>query len=162
MLKCNVSLYSITKDVAFFVETPDGIDIYSSDFRPFLYMTQFQQYQSVITMPIQSFHKLAEEIYDPSCQVILLSNTGWCGSSIVGQIIEYVKVTLLMLEPGGLNLALMIEAGELLKDDHNKWLSSVIKITCKPHDLNTTRICIKPRFCAMFFLWNPYLDCFQR
>ena len=150
ILKRNVSLYAITKDVAVFVETPDGIDIYSSDFHPFLYMAQFQQCQRVITMPIQSFHRLAEEIGDPSCQVILLSNTGRCGSTIVGQIIESVQGTLLMSEPDALtNLALMIEAGELSKVDHNKWLSSVIRITCKPHDSNTKRICIKPRFNAM-------------
>ena len=64
-----MSLYSITKGVAVFVETLDGIDIYRSDFHQFLYMAQFQQCQRVITLPIQSFHRLAKERYDPSCQV---------------------------------------------------------------------------------------------
>ena len=78
----------------------------------------------------------------------LLSKTGRCGSTIVGQIIESVQGTLLMSEPDGLtNLALMIETGELFR-----WLSSVIKITCKPHDLNATRICKKTQFCAMGFM----------
>ena len=57
--------------------------------------------------PFNLYTGFAEETYDPSCQVILLSNTYRCGSSIFGQIIESVQVTLLMSEPNGLtNLAL--------------------------------------------------------
>ena len=150
ILKQNVSLYAITKDVAVFIETPEGIDIQRSDVHPFLYMAQFEQCQRVITIPIQFFHRLAGEIGDPSCQVILLSNTGRCGSTIVGQIIESVPGTLLMSEPDALtNLAYMRDARVLTNDEQDKWLQSVIRVLCKPHDPNTVRICIKPRFAAM-------------
>ena len=150
ILKGNVSLYAITKDVAVFVETPEGIDIHRSDVHPFLYMAQFEKCQRVITIPIQFFHRLAGEIGDPSCHVILLSNTGRCGSTIVGQIIESVPGTLLMSEPDVLtNLAYMRVARVLTKDEQDKLLSSVIRVICKRHDPNTVRICIKPRFAAM-------------
>ena len=150
ILKQNVSLYAITKDVAVFVETPEGIDIHRSDVHPFLYMAQFEQCQRVITIPVQFFHRLAGEIGDPSCHVILLSNTGRCGSTIVGQIIESVPGTLLMSEPDALtNLAYMRVARLLTEGEQDKWLASVIRVICKPHDQNTIRICIKPRFCAM-------------
>ena len=150
ILNRNVSLYAITKDVAVFVETPECIDIHRSDVHPFLYMAQFVQCKRVITIPIQFFHRLAGEIGDPSCQVILLSNTGRCGSTIVGQIIESVPGTLLMSEPDALtNLAYMRVARVLTNDEQDKWLQSVIRVICKPHDPNTVRICIKPRFAAM-------------
>ena len=150
ILKRNVSLYAITKDVAVFVETPEGKDIHRSDVHPFLYMAQFEKCQRVITIPIQFFHRLAGEIGDPSSQVILLSNTGRCGSTIVGQIIESVPGTLLMSEPDALtNLAYMRVARVLTNDEQDKLLSSVIRVICKPHDPSTVRICIKPRFAAM-------------
>ena len=48
MLKPNVSLYSLTKDEAVFVETTEGINVYSSDEDPFLYFAQSDRGKYVI------------------------------------------------------------------------------------------------------------------
>ena len=88
-----VSLYAVTKDIVVFVETPEDIDIYRSDINPFLYLAQFKHCVQVITMPVGSLHHLAEELGDPSCQVILLFNTARSGSTIIGQMFESVPGT---------------------------------------------------------------------
>ena len=152
ILKPTVTLYAITKDIAVFVETPKNVNIYRSDLNPFLYISQFKYCVQVITMPISSFNRLAREIGDPSCQVILLSNTGRCGSTIVGQMFESVPMTLLLSENDALtNLAFMQTEGELSNDEYEETLASVIRITCKSHP-NITRMCIKPRSQAIIHM----------
>ena len=151
-LKPTVSLYCITKDIAVFVETSKDVDIYRSDLNPFLYISQFKYCVQVITMPMSAFNRLATETGDPSCQVILLSNTGRCGSTIVGQMFESVPRTLLLSESDALtNLAFIRTEGELSNDEYEEALASVIRITCKAHP-NTTRMCIKPRSQALIHM----------
>ena len=149
ILKPTVSLYAITKNEAVFVETSKETNIFRSDVHPFLYIAQFQHCEHVITMPIKSFHRLAKEIGDSSSPVIWLSNTGRCGSTILGQILESVPGTLLMSENDALtNLAYMRVEGVLSKEEHEECLDSTVKIICKPHP-NTRRICLKTRTCGL-------------
>ena len=147
-----VSLYAVTKDIVVFVETPEDIDIYRSDINPFLYLAQFKHSVQVITMPVGSLHQLAEELGDPSCQVILLSNTARSGSTIIGQVFESVPGTLLLSEPDVLsNIAYMRIARSLSDGEYEKLLTSVIRVMCKPIQ-NIERFCIKPRSCAVIHI----------
>ena len=149
ILRPTVSLYAVTEEVAVFVETPEGIDIFRSDINPFLYIAQFQHCKRVITMPIQSFHRLAREIGDPSKPVIWISNTGRCGSTILGQLFEAAPGNLLLSENDApSNLAYMREARLLTEEQHEYLLGSVIKVLCKPHP-NTNRYCLKTRSCSI-------------
>ena len=149
VLKPTVSLYAITKDEAVFVETPDEIKLFSSDIHPFLYIAQFQYCQRVIKMPIHSFHKLANEIDSSTVPVIWLSNTGRCGSTIIGQLFESVPGTILMSENDSLtNLAYMKEKGMVSHQEYEEILTSIVRVICKPRP-NINRLCIKCRSCGM-------------
>ena len=70
VLQPNVSLYAITSTEVLFVETPVEMDIYKSDINPFLYISQFKHCQRLVTMPITSLHKLANEIGSLSGDVL--------------------------------------------------------------------------------------------
>ena len=149
VLKPSVSLYAITKDEAVFVETPDEIKLFRSDIHPFLYVAQFQYCQRVITMPIRSFHKLANDIGSSTAPVIWLSNTGRCGSTIIGQLFESVQGTILMSENDSLtNLAYMKEKGKVSGKEYEEIFSSIVRVLCKPR-ANINRVCIKCRSCGM-------------
>ena len=99
VLQSNFSLYAITDREAFFVETPEKVNIYSSNVQPFFCVAQFLFAKNVIKMSITEFVDLAERIGDPAVPVIWVSNTGRCGGTMLCQMFETVPGTLLIHEP---------------------------------------------------------------
>ena len=145
VLKPNVSLYSLSKEEAVFVETEGDINIYSSDVSPFLNLVQFDYSINVIKMPIDSFHALAEKVGDPSVPVIWISNTFRCGGTILAQIFEKIPGTLLVSEPEApTNIGLIDKFQTISGDEREKLIRSHLRLMCKPHP-GTNMICIKPR-----------------
>ena len=58
---------------------------------PFIWITQFHSADRVVSMPLKSFHRLADEIGDPTCHsVTLLGMTGRCGSTLTCQMMARV------------------------------------------------------------------------
>ena len=152
VLQSNVSLYAITAKEAVFVETPVDMDIYKSDINPFLYKGQFRHCQRVVTMPVTSLHKLANEVGSISGDVVWLSNTGRCGSTIIGQLFEEVSSTVLISENDALiNLSYLRLEGKVTQEEYERLFISIVKVICKPHP-GTKRFCIKPRSCAMIHI----------
>ena len=145
VLKPNVSLYALTSKEAIFVETPDQIDIYSSDVHPFLLPAQFLNATTVIKMPITDFVSLADKIGDPTVPVIWMSSTGRCGGTMLSQMLESVPGTQAIHQPDApTNVYALREYNQVDADDYEIILKSMIRILCKPHP-GTERICIKPR-----------------
>ena len=152
VLKPNVSLYAITTREAVFVETPAGMDIYKSDVNPFLYMSQYRHCHRVVTMPIESMHKLASEMGRLSRDVVWLSNIGRCGSTIIGQLFEDIPATLVISESDAIiNLSYLKLEGKLTPEEYERLFISIVKIICKPHP-GTKRFCVKPRSCGMIHM----------
>ncbi|XP_023933437.1 uncharacterized protein LOC112042692 [Lingula anatina] len=144
-----VSLIYLDENEALFVETPPNVDIYNSDTNPFVYMAQYKYAIRLIVLPMASFHKIADEIGDPKTDVLLLSNTGRCGSTAVTQILESVPGVLAMSEPDGFTcLQNVIKTVHHEKVD--RYVQSVTRVTCKPLSSNPRLICIKTR--SMCFL----------
>ena len=145
VLKPNVSLYAITKDDAIFVETPPSIDIYSSDASSFVNAAQFDHSVNVIKMPISCLHKLAEKIGHPSMSTVWLSQTGRCGSTLLGQILEKVPGTLVISEPDApAHIDCMWQEKAISESEMNQLVFSVVRVLYKPYP-GTSRICIKTR-----------------
>lgn len=69
---------------------------------PFFYINQYVHAKSIITVPLDVFNKMMEEraaLVD-SKQLILLSNTGRCGSTLLTQLFEdMVPGTVAISEP---------------------------------------------------------------
>ena len=82
VLRQTVSLYAITRKEAIFVETPEGINIYSSDVHPFFVVAQFLNAANVIKISIREFVSLAENIGDPTTPIIprilVVAVVQWC------------------------------------------------------------------------------------
>ena len=104
-----VSLFGVSKDGSYvsFIMTRSDMDVYSSDEGPFMYITQFKLATHIITMDMETFRELADNlpekrdvkvliiltlcIYNSSTQIIVVANTGRCGSTLLAQMFEAVK-----------------------------------------------------------------------
>ena len=145
IFKPNVSLYSLSKHEAVFVETEEDIDIYSSDESPFFIFAQFNRCKSVIKIPISCFHALADKVGGPSLPVIWVSQTGRCGSTILCQVLEHIPGTLVIAEPDPPAIIESMHRVQVIsEEERDKLLISTIKLLCKPR-AGTKRICIKTR-----------------
>ena len=145
VLRPNVSLYSVTEKEAIFVETPTEVNIYSSDVFPFFFAAQFIHSTSVIKMPIECFHSLAEEVGDPAVPVVWLSNTGRCGSTMMSQVFESVDGTLVMAEPDAVqNVFYLLQYSDISVKDYQRMLMSTVRMLCKPQP-GIERIVLKLR-----------------
>ena len=143
VLKPNVSLYCVTHHEATFVETPESINLYSSDENPFLYMAQFGRSKRVIKMPIETFYKLASKIGDPRIPVVWISSTGRCGSTILSQVFEAIPGTLVLAEPQApQNVALLRKFNMVNQSEYEKIFHAIVRMLCKPQP-GTSMICIK-------------------
>ena len=144
VLQSNVSLYAITSKEAIFVETPENINIYSSNVHPFCFVAQFLYAKNIIKMSITEFVGLAERIGDPAVPVIWMSNTGRCGGTMLGQVFESVPGTLFMNESHSLqNLWHLQDRGTFNDSQYDDVLKSIIRVLSKPHQ-GIKSICIKP------------------
>ena len=74
VLKPTVSLYAVSASEVF-VETPEHVNIYSSDENVFVMLAQFEWCIRVIKVPIKAFHCLADKVGDPTVPVTWMTNT---------------------------------------------------------------------------------------
>ena len=154
VLQPNVSLYSITVKEAIFVETPMGVNIYSSDVHPFFFVAQFLNATKVIKMSIEDFVSLAEKIGDPRDPVIWMSNTGRCGGTMLCQIIETVPEILVINESDPpSNLFHLHEYKRINMFEYEVILKSMIRIMCRPRP-GISRVIIKPRPLCTFMMMD--------
>ena len=116
VLKKNVTLYYVTRTQAVFVETDPKIDAPHSDNGAFIRVAQFLNARRIITMPIASFHRLADSVGDPRGRIIFLSSTSRCGSTLLSQVFEETDRVLSFSEPDALN-AIGLYEGRMPQDE---------------------------------------------
>ena len=88
----SVTLLSVDEDHAIFVDCGD-VDVHDHiRTGPFFYINQFNHCERIIQIPIPQFMKLMEDNAEASptsdVNLILLSNTGRCGSTLLTQLFE--------------------------------------------------------------------------
>ena len=148
VLKPEVSLYCITKKEAVFIEVNEGVNVYQSGKGTNFYTSQYQNARRLITIPLGVFQKLAQDLGDPRMPVIMISNTGRCGASLLGRMFEEVPGTLLIEEPDSLsNLAYLKKSSAFSDTEYSNILVSALRLLCKPDD-RAGMICIKTRPCC--------------
>ncbi len=144
----NVTLMAIDANFAVFavVNAPNKNVLHHTT-GPFMYINQFKHCAELIRMPIESFLKLADEVGDPLAKLVILSNTGRCGSTLLTQLFEELPNTVAISEPE----VLMAFTHESTFDDEHynrraQLLQACIRLLCKNHRTDETRcICIKPK-----------------
>jgi hypothetical protein len=148
VLQPNVSLYCLTKDYAYFVETPASVDVFNSDTSSFLYIGQFTNALKVIKFPLASFCKLADRLGNPKVKVCFMPNTGRCGSTLLANALGKVPGTLLYAEPDCLtNIGHLWKQKHVTQSEYERMVVATMRILCKPRQ-ETDTICIKTRSCA--------------
>ena len=88
----SVTLLSVDEDHAIFVDCGE-VDVHDHiRTGPFFYINQFNHCERIIQIPIPQFMKLMEDNAEaspiPDVNLILLSNTGRCGSTLLTQLFE--------------------------------------------------------------------------
>jgi hypothetical protein len=132
VMRDNITLMGVAENTAFFVALPPEVDVFSSDLHPFMYVTQFRHATHIIVMPMTSFHRLSEEVGDPEADVVLLSNTGRCGSTLLAQVFEAIPSTIVMSEPDAYFLAFMMHStGKTTDEEDEMILKSITRLQCK-------------------------------
>ena len=131
VLQDNVTLYYVTATEAIFVESPEEINVSYSDYGAFLRQAQFENARRIIKLPIAAFHKMAEEIGDPTGEIVFITNTARCGSTLLTQIFEETGECVGFSEPDAFN-ALANYKDKLPQDDLDKLLRNSIRMQCKP------------------------------
>ena len=87
----------------------------------------------VIKMSIECFHSLADEIGEHSVPVVLLSNTGRCGSTMMSQVFESVEGTLVMAEPDAVqNVFYLLRYSGISEKEYRRLPKSTLRLLCKP------------------------------
>ncbi|XP_067676100.1 uncharacterized protein [Haliotis asinina] len=132
LLDPSISLYNITLTEAIFVKTATDVNIYSSDAHPFTKWAQNVNAEKLYTIPMEAFHRLADETGDPQVPVIWVSNTGRCGSTLLSQVFEKVPGTIAISEPDAVSFITITSKTEAAPEEvMRKLLRSVIRLQCK-------------------------------
>ncbi len=134
-----VSLYTMDGKFFYFVEVPKGVDIYSSDVSPFLFEAQYQNAVTVLRVPQKPFLEFAESLPQEG-KVVLLSNTGRCGSTLLGQMFESTGKIRNLSEPDV--LVQLYNWPHLYTEE---MLRAIIKVQTKPCKAQPLACVIKPK-----------------
>ena len=130
ILNENVTLYTVTKDEAIFVDCGD-INMFGLDVS-FIFVSQYQNALKLISMPIESFHLISSQISFPKVPIVHMSNHGRCGSTLMYRIFQAIPNTLSMSEPYSfVALADFSRSGKTSQKDLRKLCLSVLKCTMK-------------------------------
>jgi hypothetical protein len=80
-----LSLYCIDREAprVLFVHTPVPLDPGSS---AFLYQAQYKECESLVQVPLEVFHQLAQQIQLESERLVFVQSTGRCGSTLVSKV----------------------------------------------------------------------------
>lgn len=161
VLKPNISLYCITKDEAFFVEVPEDVNLYKQfDSRSF-YMKQFEKAHSVISMPLASFHKIAQDIGRPKVPIIWMSSTGSCGATLLSRVFGQLPGMAVISDPDALtSLAFLKKSNKFGKGEYEQLLPSALRLLCKKDD-RAGMFLVKTRPCSTCQMEDVY-KCFPQ
>ena len=97
ILKDDITLYSVSPSHAYFVDC-QSYDVFSENMT-FMHVTQFEQAVTLISIPIEYFHRIADEIEKDDVKVLHITNHGRCGSTLMHRIFQSTTRTLSMGEP---------------------------------------------------------------
>ena len=86
---------SLEAKYAVFAMCPTDIDVFQHTAGPFLYINQFKYCTHIIRIPIEFFVQMGESFSGPpsNLKLVLLSNVGRCGSTLLTQLFEQMPKT---------------------------------------------------------------------
>ena len=85
LLTADVTLFSIDAEYAYFVKTPENIDIYNTEHYPFMFKAQQHYAEEVIVITNDKLLHLSKRLRKSSCSITFLLHSIRCGSTAVCQ-----------------------------------------------------------------------------
>ena len=128
----NISLYCFDpeNDAAIFVESADQGAV---DRAPFYYQAQVEHATGLVSMPLDVFHRVAEQIPEPSKGLIFVHSVGRCGSTLLSKALAAIPSVHSLSEPDDLTQMVNLRAADGSID---AWVSrlivSSVRWRCKP------------------------------
>ena len=160
VLRDNVTIYAITSSYVMFVEAKDGVDVTNTDFSSFMKIAQFIYAKKVIILPIEAFHRLADQLGDPE-GLVFVGNTGRCGSTLLCRIYEETGKCVAFTEPDVIT-RLSLKYGSMELEKFNRLAVSTVRILCKPVSSQPSAYIIKISGPAMVHGLPPLYRLFPR
>ncbi|ELU17791.1 hypothetical protein CAPTEDRAFT_198052 [Capitella teleta] len=138
VLKDEVSFYCLTKSEAWFVEAPEGVEVWKRSCNTFHKPAQHENAVNVIRMPLQSLYRLTNEMDDIKAKLFFIEYFPRCGSTLLLQMFEETGECVTYSEPHYFN-----HFGRPEYSDEDVRLAAVMKIHCKPRKQPTTAFVFK-------------------
>ena len=66
-----------------------GMQLWRMKYSPFMRYSQLKLCRRLISVPVSTFRRLAEQIGDPKGELIFLFNTSRCGSTLLTQVYHH-------------------------------------------------------------------------
>jgi hypothetical protein len=144
-----LSLYCLDDErrQAVFVELPPGTDVSQ---QPFLFRTQYQGAERLLTVPYETLHELAGSLTNRPRRLILMYSVGRAGGTLVSRALNRLDSVLSLDEPDVYNNAVMARpAGGARDEEFARLLHSATLLLFKPLRPETDTLFIKFRSCSI-------------
>jgi len=96
-------------DAALFVESADPAAV---DRAPFYYQGQVAQAKSLVSMPLDTFHQVAQQIPHPPNGFIFVHSVGRCGSTLISKVLAAIPSVHSLSEPDDLTQIIKFRTGD--------------------------------------------------
>ncbi len=133
-----LSLYCIDTDQprVLFVQTPEPLDPGAS---AFLYQAQHRDAESLVSVPIDTFHRLARGVVLEPASVVFVQSTGRCGSTLVSKVFAALDGVASWSEPDIFTrLTNMRPVDGSREREVGDLCESAVRLTCKPVESRKT------------------------
>jgi hypothetical protein len=127
-----LSLYCIDTELprVLFVQTPEPLDPGAS---AFLYQTQHRDAESLVSVPLEVFHRLANGVVLDPTRIVFVQSTGRCGSTLVSKVFAALDGVASWSEPDIFTRLTNMRPFDGSREREVADLcESAVRLTCKP------------------------------
>jgi len=130
----HVSLITINEENAIFgVAKKKGMHLWKFEYYTFMRLGQMFYCNQLILVPLNHFHRMAEELGDPKGQLIFLFNTARCGSTLLTQMIQTTGKCISISEPDSFNVLALWYKSKGDTPELRQLNKDVVRWTCRPY-----------------------------
>lgn len=130
----HVTLITLDDKYAIFGEARrKGMQLWKMDFSAFMKLAQLEYCDRLLLVPLDHFHRMAEELGDPRSEIVFLFNVGRCGSTFMTQLMENTGQCVSISEPGPLFVVLQKQQEQTAdRDNLSRLCRDSIRWICRP------------------------------
>ena len=131
VLEDHVSLYYVNQNEAIWIEVEKGLDPAKCDYSAFFRFAQWKLARKLIIMPIHIFNELGDKVGKPRSEIVFLSSTARCGSTLVTRVFSESSMCMAFSEPDCIDGMSQLRSVISNRERINIFRNS-INLLCKP------------------------------